>query len=149
MTLTISRATPRDVPALHDMLQKLCAHHGDTCQIGLADTEQALIHRPNLAAFIAHLDGNGVGYAVAETLWQPMNSGDAIDICHLYIRERHRNRGIGTALVNAVRDFALEQRACKLTIGTHPDNAGAAAAYRAMDLTELTGPNGARFSIPL
>ena len=144
----ITPVTPKDIPALLAMIRKLCAFHGDTCVMGLADTQATFIGGP-LTGFIAKAGGRPVGYAALEPHWRPMHQGPLIDIAHLYVEEAQRGRGIGRALIAAARDHANSIGACRLVIGTHPDNAAAAAAYRAMGLAEITQTPGPRFAITL
>ena len=146
--ITITEATPKDIPALRDMIIKLCAFHGDPCHLGLAEAQAQLIDGP-LQAFIARHDGQIGGYAVLEPHWRPMNTGPAWDIVHLFVEEPLRGRGVGRELIKAAKEFASTSKACRLTIGTSPDNPGAAAAYRAIGLDEITATPGARFSVPL
>ncbi len=146
--ITITPATARDVPDLLSMIRKLCAFHGDPCHMGLADTQTRLIDGP-LTTLIARASAAAAGYAVLEPRWRPMNTGDLLDIAHLFVEEPLRGRGIGKALIKAARDHASQAAACHLTIGTAPDNPSAAAAYRAMGFEEITSQPGPRFSIPL
>ncbi len=146
--ITITPATARDVPDLLSMIRKLCAFHGDPCHMGLADTQTRLIDG-TLTTLIARASGVAAGYAVLEPRWRPMNTGDLLDIAHLFVEEPLRGRGIGKALIKAARDHASQAAACDLTIGTAPDNPSAAAAYRAMGFEEITSQPGPRFSIPL
>ncbi len=63
-----------------------------------------------------------------------------LDIHHLFVAQDHRGRGVGTALIKAVKHHAKTLGVSRLSIGTVPDNATATAAYRAMpDLEEITG----------
>jgi len=144
--LIIAQATPKDIPALRDMIRKLCAFHGDPCHMGLAEAQRRFINGP-LLAFIAHQDGKPVGFCVLETHWRPMAHGDGLDVAHLFVEEPMRGHGIGKQLIQAAREHAQDIGASRLTIGTSPVNPGAAAAYRAMGLEEITGTPGARFNI--
>ena len=148
MTLSITDATPNDVPDLNRMIRALCAYHGDPCPLGLADTQSVLIDGA-LIALVARRRQTRIGYAVMEPRWKPMHGGFGYDICQLYIVETERGKGVGRALVAACRDRANAAGAVALTIGTSPDNPSAAAAYRAMALDERTGPRGAIFKVPL
>ena len=144
----ITQVTPKDIPHLLRMIQALCAFHGDTCQMGLADTQAKFIGGP-LMGLVARIDGQAVGYAALEQHWRPMHKGDLLDIAHLFVIEPMRGNGIGSALIAACQSYANAQGACRLVIGTSPTNRGAAAAYRAMGLAELTKAPGPRFEIAL
>jgi GNAT superfamily N-acetyltransferase len=145
---TITHAATQDIPDLLAMICKLCAFHNDTCAMGPADVQSRIIDGP-LMALMAHQNGSALGYAVLEPHWRPMYDGDLWDIAHLFVEETARGRGIGASLIAAAKDFALQQGACRLVIGTSPMNPGAAAAYRAMGLTEITNKPGPRFEIAL
>lgn len=144
----ISPVTPKDIPALLQMIRKLCAFHGDACLMGLSDTQAQFIDGP-LVGLIARKNGAVAGYAALEPHWRPMHTGPLLDIAHLFVKEPLRGHGIGKALITAAREQAKRVNACRLVIGTSPVNPGAAAAYRAMGLEEMTGPRGARFEVAL
>lgn len=148
MTLTITQATPNDIPDVTRMIRALCVFHGDPCPLGLAEAQAVLIGGSRIA-LVAHRAGRRIGYAVMEPRWKPMRGGWAYDITQLFVVETERGKGTGRALIEASRDTARQRGAVGLTIGTAPDNPGAAAAYRAMGLTERTGPPGMRFDIAL
>lgn len=149
MTPTITQATPRDLPDLKRMITALCAFHGDPMPRGLADLQERLIDQPGLIALIARDGATAIGYAVLEQHWRPMDEHDGYDIAQLFVEERWRSRGVGQALIQAAQRLASGAFASRLSIGTSPDNPGAASAYRAMGLTEITSPRGPRFAVPL
>ncbi|MEM8536511.1 MAG: GNAT family N-acetyltransferase [Pseudomonadota bacterium] len=144
----IDDVTPKDIPTLLTMIKALCAFHGDTCAMGLAEAQARFINGP-LIGLIAREGAQAIGYAVIEPHWRPMYAGDLWDIAHLYVTEPMRGRGVGRALINAASTKAVASKAHKLVIGTAPDNPSAAAAYRAMGFSEVTQMPGARFEIPL
>ncbi|WP_373636897.1 GNAT family N-acetyltransferase [Yoonia sp. BS5-3] len=67
---------------------------------------------------------------------------------HLYVCETYRARGVGQALIAAVKTHVAAAGAKGVTIGTAPDNKSAQAAYRAMGLEEITDA-GPRFWIEI
>lgn len=144
----ITYVTPKDIADLLAMIRKLCAFHGDPCLIGFAQTQAQFIDGP-LTGLIARVDGKPAGYAALEPHWRPMQHGNLLDIAHLFVEEPLRGRGIGKALIAAARVHAAQAGACRLVIGTSPVNQGAAAAYRAMGLAEISTATGPRFEIPL
>jgi GNAT superfamily N-acetyltransferase len=68
---------------------------------------------------------------------------------HLFVVDGLRGRGIGRNLIGAAQAHARATGAIRLTIGTSPDNPGAAQAYRAMGWDEITSTPGPRFQIGL
>jgi len=144
----IRDVTPKDIPQLLTMIKALCAFHGDRCQMGLAEAQERFIDGP-LIGLIAHKGGQPVGYAAIEPRWRPMHPGELWDIAHLYVTETMRGRGIGRALIAEAREKAKLAGAYKLVIGTIPENPGAAAAYRAMGLTEFSQTPGPRFEVEI
>jgi GNAT superfamily N-acetyltransferase len=130
------------------MIAKLCAFHGDTSRMGLAAAQAKFINGP-LTAFIATQNGTPAGYLVLEPHWRPMQSGDLLDIAHLFVEDQARGSGIGRALIGHARDYARQTNACRLVIGTSPNNPQAAAIYRSMGLPEITQQPGPRFEVPL
>ena len=146
--MTINRVTPSDIPALRDMLYALCAYHGDTCTRGLENIHAQFIDGP-LIGLIARKGVAAIGFATLVTHWRPMKDGDSIDILHLYVADGLRGQGIGRQLIAAAQSHARRFGATRLTIGTSPDNPGAAQAYRAMGWDEITAHPGPRFQIAL
>lgn len=144
----ITQATPKDMTDLLRMIGKLCAFHGDRCQMGLADAQAQFAEGP-LTAFIAREGGHAVGYCVVEPHWRPMATGPMLDIAHLFVEEPLRGRGIGRAMIDVVTEFARVHGASRLTIGTSPNNPTAATVYERMGHTEIMATPGARFDIAL
>ncbi|MCG3268995.1 GNAT family N-acetyltransferase [Yoonia sp. I 8.24] len=146
--ITITNVTPTDLPPLQDMICALCAHHGDTCVRGVADIHAQFIDGP-LMGLIARENDMPVGFATLVTHWRPMNTGDSIDILHLFVVEGWCGQGIGRRLIAAAQSHARATGAIRLTIGTSPNNTSAAQAYRAMGWDEITATAGPRFQIRL
>jgi GNAT superfamily N-acetyltransferase len=119
------------------MIRALSAFHGDSAQVTRRSAPCVLGPAPVATAFIAKLR-HAIGYAgLIPTL--VLHSGETrLDIHHLFVAQDHRGRGVGTALITAVKHHA-NTHGVRLTVHD-PDNATAIAAYRAMpDLEEITG----------
>lgn len=147
--ITITKATPRDLTRIQQLIKDLSAFHGDKAQVTLEEL-QTIFFSPNAqgTAFVAREGDLIVGYAGVMG-WTVIHSGKPrMDIQHLYIAENRRNHGIGKALIMAAKDHAQEMGAKGISIGTDPKNTTAQAAYRAMGLEEITD-TGPRFWIPL
>ncbi|MGH3322002.1 MAG: GNAT family N-acetyltransferase [Streptosporangiaceae bacterium] len=79
-------------------------------------------HTDALPALVAEIDGMGVGLLTYEV------SGDALEVVSLDARERRR--GIGTALIDAVRELAEIRRCRRVWLITTNDNLDALRFYQ-------------------
>jgi ribosomal protein S18 acetylase RimI-like enzyme len=70
----------------------------------------ALLAEARNLVFIAESDGQPAGYAYAEIIRNPENAFrhryDMIYLHHISVRPQHRNKGIGRALLQAIRSAA-------------------------------------------
>lgn len=90
-----------------------------------------------------------IGYAGLTETMVIHEAAPWIDIHHLFVDEKHRNSGVGTALIKAAKSHALSRGAARLTIGTDPRNASAIAAYRKVPILREKKPGGPRFRVDL
>ncbi|TGD44355.1 GNAT family N-acetyltransferase [Pseudotabrizicola sediminis] len=140
------------LPEVHRMLIDLAAHHGDVATITPQVLRGLVLDAPDVRGLVAFPADRPsrlpVGYALLARRSDLITGRSGYDIAHLFVQDVFRGQGIGRALIAAARDLALLERCTRLTIGTHPANAGAAAAYRAMGLTERPAP-GPSFAVAL
>jgi GNAT superfamily N-acetyltransferase len=138
---SVTLAAAPDLPDILAMIRALPAFHGDTAQVTKAQLHHAFFGPvPVATALIAKLNGTAIGYAgLIPTV--VLHGGETrLDIHHLFVVQDHRGRGVGTALIKAIKHHANTLGVSRLSIGTDPDNATAIAAYRAMpDLEEING----------
>lgn len=146
----ITLARPSDLIDIHKMIRALSAFHADEAAVTLAHLQDIFFGTaPTATALIAKTDDTAVGYAGLTPTTVLHEGSIRLDIHHLFVTERHRAKGVGTALVRAAKAHAQSIGATRLTIGTDAGNATAIAAYRAIDmLDEITG-SGPRFRIDL
>ncbi|SMY08766.1 GNAT family N-acetyltransferase [Flavimaricola marinus] len=147
MIPTIRPARPSDIPALLGLMRKFCAYHDQPCETGLERLQLTLFDSGRVTALIAETD-RPIGYAALEWVWRPMDEHDGLDIAQLYVVDHWRSKGVGRALIGAAATVARQASASQLTIASSAQNPGAAAAYRAMGLTERPAP-GAGFRVAL
>ena len=72
-----------------------------------------------------------------------------IDLNHMYVRETHRGKGIGRALVEAAKTYAKSNACTYMFIATAPDNTAAQAAYLACGFEAQPASDGPRFRMQL
>lgn len=150
--VTIRLAAPEHLPEVHRMLIALAAHHGDQASITPQVLRRIALQGPGARLIVATLDDSPlrhpVGYALMLLRPNMVTGEQTYVIDHLFVQEPLRRHGIGRALIDGARKLAQEEGRSGLIIGTHPENDGAALAYRAMGLTELP-QGGPRFAVAL
>ena len=132
------------------MIKALATFHGDIARVTLEQVQDIFFGVvPRAKAFVAKIDGETVGYTGVTQTIVIHDGAPRVDIHHLFIDETHRAKGIGTALIEAAKTYALSIDATRLTIGTDPSNATAIAAYRAMPRLKERTVSGPWFGISL
>lgn len=150
--LTILPAEPDDLPEVHRMLIALAVHLGDVATITPAGLAQATLEDPQARLIVACLADSParhpVGYALLMRRQNLVTGKESYVIEQLYVQPPFRRAGIGRALMAGARDLVRAEGRAGLVIGAPPANAGAAAACRAMGLTELPSA-GPSFAVAL
>ena len=113
----ITRATPGDVPALaaieRTASQLLRGHAPQSVLDEVTDGETFRDAQARGRLWVALADDAPVGFALVEML-----SADAPHLDEIDVRPRHGRRGLGTALVRAVCDWAARAGHRRLTLTT-------------------------------
>jgi GNAT superfamily N-acetyltransferase len=121
-TISIRRATAGDAAVLSMLNADVQAVHAaalpwwfkppgpESFPLG---TAAALIAKPENLVFLAEVGGEAAGYAYAEIMRQaetPFRHAYAmVYLHHISVRPAHRRRGVGSALIAAVRSAAKEE----------------------------------------
>jgi ribosomal protein S18 acetylase RimI-like enzyme len=84
---------------------------------------------PNHHLLIAYSGDVPAGFVSGVEVTHP-DKGTEMFLYELAVDEAHRRHGIGTALVEALRDLAREQGCYGMWVLTDDDNAAAGATYR-------------------
>ena len=99
----------------------------------------ALIARSGHLVFIGDVDGEPAGYAYAEVIRRPETAFHhayaSIYLHHISVKPSHRRRGVGQALLAAVRSAGQELGIDLLTADVWSFNADAQAFFRRHGLT--------------
>jgi ribosomal protein S18 acetylase RimI-like enzyme len=98
----------------------------------------ALLGLPENHFFVAEVDGSAVGYVYAETVKQSETAAkyafEVVYVHHLYVRPAFRRRGIGRALLDAVRTVGAEQGIARLALDVWTFNEEARTFFRGYGL---------------
>jgi ribosomal protein S18 acetylase RimI-like enzyme len=84
--------------------------------------------------FIAYEADRPVGFVTGVEMTHP-DKGTEMFLYELAVDEEFRRRGIGTALVTALRDLAIERGCYGMWVMTERDNLAAMGTYRATGTT--------------
>ena len=140
MTFRIRPATPEDGPALQLVERLAGARFRDVGRPEIADDdppslEQLARYAADGRAWVALDDPDGpIGYALADRV-----DGNA-HLEQISVLPSQQGRGVGRALVDAVRDWALAAGLPALTLTTFRDIPWNAPLYRHLGFVELTEP---------
>lgn len=92
-----------------------------------------LLSEPETLAFIAEIDSAAAGYAYAEMMSQPESSlrhaYQMVHVHHIGVRPEFRRRGVGAALLAAVRAAANDAGITLLTLDVWTFNSDARAFF--------------------
>jgi ribosomal protein S18 acetylase RimI-like enzyme len=130
MTMQVRQAAPGDGPAVADLIQQLAATAGDASPLRVAYAEQYL-RTPGSYVLLAEEEGRPVGllsYSVGPNLY---HAGPAATIQELVVEAGHRDRGVGSALVEDLLQRLAELGCVEASVTAMPDNEGAQRFYRA------------------
>ncbi len=140
MTGRIRPATPEDGPALQQIERRAGERFREIGRPEIADDEPATLGE--LAAYAIEgrawvaLDDHGspIGYVLVD----PVDGQAHVE--QISVLPDHQGRGVGRALLGAVRRWAVEAGMAGLTLTTFRDVAWNAPLYRHLGFVELTEP---------
>jgi ribosomal protein S18 acetylase RimI-like enzyme len=96
----------------------------------LADASQRFLDTPGHFLFVAYDDDAPIGFVTGVETIHP-DKGAEMFLYELAVAEPFRKRGIGTALVDALRGLAEERGCYGMWVLTDDDNVAARATYAA------------------
>jgi GNAT superfamily N-acetyltransferase len=125
--LTESASGLTEVAAVFDQYRQ---HYGEPAapedsRKWLADQ----IARNRLVIFVAHIDDDVVGLATVTDLPASLRLRSFWQIRDLFVIPSSRRKGVGRALLSAVREAAIEAYAMRLSVQTESDNNHAISLY--------------------
>ena len=144
--MPIRPAIATDIERLLTLVEALSLHHNDQPRL-TRETLQRDVFGPVPWFRVLVADEDGVqGYAALLPLARLGLGQRGIDLHHLFVAESHRNRGIGTALIQASLALARDLACTYIIVGAHPANLAAQAYYQKLGFYPK-GPSGIRFTL--
>jgi ribosomal protein S18 acetylase RimI-like enzyme len=94
------------------------------------DAVTRFLAEPHHHLLVAYVDGFPAGYVSAVETTHP-DKGTEVFLYELAVDEGHRRKGIGTALVRALKELGRERGCYGMWVLTEPDNDAALGTYAA------------------
>jgi GNAT superfamily N-acetyltransferase len=138
MTPTVRQAVAADAPTVLGLMGEFYPTMGATFDHRLAGPAlDALLADPALGrVWLAERGPSPVGYAGVAFYHSLEFGGRTALLDDLYVREPHRGKGIGTAVLESVERGCREAGARALTLEVDRDNGRARALYLAFGFTD-------------
>jgi ribosomal protein S18 acetylase RimI-like enzyme len=148
MQTRIRRAVDDDADALCLLSAEIQAMHAEALpwrfkppapDIFPPEEAIALLGLPENHFFVAEVEGSAVGYVYAAIVKRSETAAqyalEVVYVHHLYVRAAFRRRGIGRALLDAVRAVGAEQGIARLALDVWSFNEEARAFFCGYGLT--------------
>jgi len=137
--MEVTPARPGDVPALAELLTEMGRFYGEAAAGPLDErTRQigdALFASPPAAHALLAWDGTELaGMAAYSFLWPAAGLTRSLFLKELYVGERHRRRGAGKLLMQALFEMAGQCGCSRVEWTTDSGNVGALAFYEMLRL---------------
>lgn len=135
MTIRIRKAVKGDAPLILQFVRELAAYEklADKVIATDADIDGALFgDQPRAFALIAEWDGKPCAFALYFFNFSTFNGKHGVYLEDLFVRESHRGRGIGKALLARLAAVALENDCRRLEWSVLDWNAPSIAFYKSL-----------------
>lgn len=109
--LRLRPATIDDAPLLRAMIRELADYEHELDQVTISENDlrrDGFGEKPRFRALIAEWDGQPAGYALFFEYYSTW-AGHGLYLEDLFVREKFRGRGIGTALLARVAWIAVDE----------------------------------------
>lgn len=139
--MKIKKASINDLPVVLDLFRAyLQFYRKDPSKEDCRSFIEERLRNEDSAIFLAE-DANGEPMGFTQVYYSFTSVGMAriLILNDLYVNEEHRNRGVGRALINAVRDLAREKGAVRFDLETESDNTNAQKLYENYGMTKSEG----------
>src|SRR5688572_3675714 len=128
--LSVSRATPPDLPALLPLFAGYRAFYGHAAEPARAEAFLLdRMERGESVVLLARRDGRAVGFVQLYPIFSSTRMARAWLLNDLFVAPADRGTGTASALLEAARAFGRETGAVELMLQTARDNAAARALY--------------------
>jgi ribosomal protein S18 acetylase RimI-like enzyme len=137
--VTVRAATPDDAADVLTMVREIAVHEGydDAVVAGTPQTWAAMLARPDVVVLVAERAGEPVGYVSAVRKLHLWFGTDILALDDLYVRDGHRDAGIGRLLMTTLAELAAPERLL-IRWEMRADNAAGQRFYERLGATVRT-----------
>jgi GNAT superfamily N-acetyltransferase len=126
----LTAPTRREIEELAELFDDYRAHYGQAPDVARSVTWlERNLESSRLRAFVAADQGRSIGFATTMEVPASLQLGHFWQIRDLFVVPHQRRRGIGRALLDAVRIAATAAGASRLVLQTEIDNEAALRLY--------------------
>ena len=97
----------------------------------------------DVAAFLAREGDSDVGFTIVRVRPNLYSEANEAYLAELYVREEHRRKGLGAALLEATMAYARESGCDRIELNTDEGDTDAHRLYERHGFTNLTEPEAA------
>lgn len=131
--LTIRLATAKDVDAFYDLILGIARYHKQEQYIYTSKAEllsAGFSNNPKFEVLLAEYEGEIAGY-ISYTYNYSIWLGDAyVNIDDVFVKDAYRSKGIGEAMMKAIKKLAIEKGIPKIRWEVQSDNEKAIRFYK-------------------
>jgi ribosomal protein S18 acetylase RimI-like enzyme len=135
METRIREAVPGDEPAIVALIQELGAASDYESPIR-EEHAATYLASPGSGVLLAEEEGEALGLLSYSIRFDLFHAANSCLIDELVVREAHRGRGIGSALIGEIVRRAAAAGCVEVSVTTMPDNQAAQALYRSHGLVD-------------
>ena len=133
MRPTVRQATVRDLDQLVPLFDQYRQFYGRTSDLCAARKFlQARFHHEESTVFIAYEDQRAIGFTQLYPSFSSISLARIFILNDLFVHEQARRKGVASALMSAVVQFAAASGADRLSLSTANTNSAAQALYRSV-----------------
>lgn len=142
MAVTVTAATPENVPAILTLLEEMDQFYGDatagTAEERADQLGQALFGDPPMAYALVAAEGEDVvGIASWSFLWPAFGLTRSLYLKELYVTRSRWRSGVGTALMHALFEVAAKHQCSRVEWTTDTDNPVAQKFYAELGFQQI------------
>lgn len=141
--ITIATATTRDADVISALSSEVQSLHAEALPHEFKPTPEAtqpvdrileILTEPDNRIFLAHVDDEPAGYLYCQIIrrdesWATYERNQ-VYVHQMAVHSRHREKGVGTALVNAATELASELGIQRLGLDVYAFNSEAISFYK-------------------